>query len=60
MFHANLFLICIQQYNNHQYNIKNTKPIDNIIKVENNKNNKNNNKCIYCGNDEWSDLCTCS
>ena len=25
----------------------------------NNKNNKNN-KCIYCGNDEWSDLCTCS
>ena len=57
MFHVNIFLICIQQYN-----IKNTKFINNI-KIENTKNYKINNKknkCIYCGNDEWSDLCTCS
>ena len=28
--------------------------------IKNYKINNKNNKCIYCGNDEWSDLCTCS
>ena len=46
MFHNHLFFIYIQEYNK-----KHTK---------NYKINVKNKKCIYCGYDEWSDLCTCS